>query len=97
MIEQISNPESIPGNKIPAVISAEVTLLIEKFPHIGNRIELLWGTVDLQDYLNTLIVDERSGRKGFPHLVAGAILRIHTEHYKLIKPKLNKNKSPGRV
>ena len=90
MIEQISNPKSFPRNKIPEVIAAEVLMLIEKYPHVGNRIELLWGTVDLQDYLNTLIVDERSGRKGFPHLVAGAILRIHTEHYKLIKPKLKK-------
>ncbi|MGA7594463.1 MAG: hypothetical protein WCA64_04625 [Gallionella sp.] len=92
MIEQKSNPKSVPGNKFPAKIAAEVLLLIEKFPHVGNRIDLLWGTVDLQDYLNTLIVDERSGRKGFPHLVAGALLRIHTEHYKLIRPKLNKNK-----
>jgi len=90
MIERVSNPKSVPGNKIPAEISAEVRLLIEQFPHIGNRIDLLWGTVDLQNYLNTLIVAERSGRKGFPHLVSGAILRIHTEHYKLIKQKLKK-------
>ena len=87
MIEHVSNSKSFPGSKIPAEIAAEVVLLIEKFPHIGNRIELLWGTVDLQNYLNTLIVDERSGRKGFPHLVAGALLRIHTEHHKVIKAK----------
>jgi hypothetical protein len=90
MSEHKSGPDSISANKIPAVIAAEVAMLVEKYPHIGNRIELLWGTVDLQNYLNTLIVDERAGRKGFPHLVAGAILRIHTEHYKLIRPKLKK-------
>ncbi|MGA8863571.1 MAG: hypothetical protein WBM09_01070 [Gallionella sp.] len=87
MVEHISNPKSFPASKIPAEISAEVLLLIEKFPHVGNRIELMWGTADLQNYLNTLIVEARSGRKGFPHLVAGALLRIHTEHYKVIKAK----------
>ncbi len=87
MIRHVSNPKSFPASKIPAEVAAEVLLLIEKFPHIGNRIELLWGTADLQNYLNTLIVDERGGRKGFPHLVVGALLRIHTAHYKVIKAR----------
>ena len=30
---------------------------------------------------DTLIVNERKGRKGFTHFVAGAILRIHIEHH----------------
>ena len=84
MTEQISNPKSFPENKIPADIADEILLLIETFPRIGNRIVLLWGTVDLQNYLNTLIVDERGGREGFPHPVAEAILRIHGEHYKTV-------------
>ncbi len=83
MTQRISNPKSFPANKIPAEIAVEVLILLETFPRIGNRTALLWGTVDLQNYLNTLIVDERGGREGFPHPVAEAILRIHGEHYKI--------------
>ena len=84
MTEHISNPKSFPANKVPAEIIAEVLILIENFPRIGNRIVLLWGSIDLQNYLNTLIVDERGGRQGFPHPVAEALLRIHTKHSKIV-------------
>ena len=84
MTQYISNPKSFPANKIPTEIAAEVLILIETFPRIGSRIIVLWGSADLQNYLNTLIVDERGGREGFPHPVADAILRVHSEHCKII-------------
>lgn len=91
MIQQISNPQSFPDNKVPAEIAADVLILIETFPRIGNRIVLLWGTVDLQDYLNTLIVDERGGREGFPYAVAESLLRIHSEHHKMVSEYESRN------
>ena len=93
MIQHIPNPKSFPANKIPAEIAAEVLILIETFPRIGNRIVLLWGSVDLQNYLNDLIIDERGGREGFPYPVAEAILLIHGEHNKIV----SKNESGNEV
>lgn len=40
---------------------------IEAFPHVRNRICMLWGTHDLDQYITHLMTDTRDGqRKGFP-------------------------------
>jgi hypothetical protein len=91
MAKIISNQEAVPAKRISAEIAADVKIVIEKFPRIGNRIVLLWGTPDLQNYLNTLIVDERGGRAGFPPPIASAILRIHSEHALIVSKGNFKN------
>lgn len=54
--------------------------LLEKlspYPHIKKRIELIWGTVPLDQYLNSLLLDTREGhRQGFPMEVASAIASL---------------------
>lgn len=48
---------------------------IEKFPHAQKRICMLWGTHELDVYLNHLLTDTRDGqRKGFPVEVTGELL-----------------------
>ncbi len=74
----------LPANKISADVAAEIKIVLVKFPRIGNRTVLLWGTFDLQSYLDTLIIDERGDREGFPHSIASAIQRIHSKHYTIV-------------
>jgi len=69
--------------KLPAKISHNVKTIIELYPRIGNRIVLLWGTPELQNYLNSLI-DDKEKPEGFPQHIATAILLIQEEHGKLI-------------
>ncbi|MFN0040531.1 MAG: hypothetical protein ACKVP2_13550 [Burkholderiales bacterium] len=40
--------------------------LASKYPRILDRIALLWGTPNLEKYLQELIVDSRGNRAGFP-------------------------------
>lgn len=39
---------------------------LEDHPRISNRIQQLWGTPDCEAYLNSLVIDTRGNRKGFP-------------------------------
>ena len=51
------------------------------YPHIGKKIEFLWGNPEFNDLLNRLINDTRDGaREGFPKPVASALLRLSILH-----------------
>lgn len=51
------------------------------FPHVVNRLALLWGKRDLVDLLfDDLLVDRRGGRQGFPRAVTDELLVLH-EHF----------------
>lgn len=40
---------------------------IESLPHLINKISLMWGSPELNDFIDTLILDSRDGaRQGFP-------------------------------
>lgn len=56
-------------------------LINSTFPHIGKKIELLWGHPELSKMLYDLLNDTREGtRQGFPPNVAGAMFRIAELH-----------------
>jgi hypothetical protein len=44
----------------------------------------MWGYVELQKYLSTIILDERGGRLGFPKPVLAALMEIHGRHAKIV-------------
>lgn len=53
----------------------------DKFPHIGKKIELFWGTVEFNEMLSRLFDDTRDGRRrGFPSDVATALFRLSLLH-----------------
>jgi hypothetical protein len=58
---------------------------IEKFGHVQKRICMLWGTQELDVYINHLMTDTREGqRKGFPVEVTAELLFL-AELNKLIR------------
>lgn len=58
---------------------------IEAFPHVRNRICMLWGTHDLDQYITHLMTDTRDGqRSGFPVEVTAELLFL-AEINKLIR------------
>jgi hypothetical protein len=59
----------------------------EKFPKILTRIELLWGSLELHNYLEHTLFTDRSNRQGFPVDVLRALGEIHTEHTLVLKQK----------
>lgn len=59
----------------------DFVLINDKFPHIGKRIELMWGSNECAVYINSLLTDTRDGkRKGFPREVADALFRLSNLH-----------------
>lgn len=84
MALKISVPKPAPAPQLPVEMVADVALIQEKFPRIGNRIGLMWGSVELQKFLNDLIFDARGDRQGFPPATAEVLLRIHRYHGKLV-------------
>lgn len=58
---------------------------IEKFPHVQQRICMLWGTRELDGHINHLLTDSRDGqRSGFPVEVTAELLFL-VELNKLIR------------
>jgi ankyrin repeat protein len=61
-----------------------------KYGRIFNRIMVLWGLQELEEYFGELMVDKRGGRQGFPPDVLNDILtlsRIHGRILELQAPK----------
>ena len=48
----------------PQKIDARCAL--EEYPRICTRVQQLWGTPECEPYLNTLVIDTRGNRQGFP-------------------------------
>jgi hypothetical protein len=60
LLEQKLAPAKGPARRLA------VRAAIEDHPRIAQRIEQLWGTSECEQYLNTLIIDNRGNRQGFP-------------------------------
>lgn len=61
-----------------------VALLKAQFPHIHGKLVPLWGKEAGEQYLDSLILDERGNRQGFPPEALSALLvlqRIHFERF----------------
>lgn len=71
---------------------AETMYLLYDYPHIFQKVEVLWGTVELHQYLDRLFSETRDGtRKGFPPPVNIALIKlvnIHDDHLKSLGIKL---------
>ena len=58
--------------------------LQNKYPHIYNKLILLWGTEECRTYISELLKDtRRDTRIGFPVEVAQELMSILTEHDRL--------------
>ena len=51
-----------------------------RFPRIAKTVRELWGTRELDDYLDRLLIDERGDRHGFPPEVVEALLALSHRH-----------------
>lgn len=82
---KISVPKAPPpAITMPSGLPPHLSIVWEQFPRIGEKISLMWGYVELQNYLSTIILDERGGRQGFPKPVLAALMEIHKRHAKLV-------------
>ena len=57
--------EKVEHRKGPAQ-KIDVVSALEEYPRICARVQQLWGTAECEAYLNTLVIDTRGNRKGFP-------------------------------
>jgi len=71
--------QSLPGYVRPVALSRE-------FPRIANRLGEIWRRpARCDEYLQSLLVDRRGGRKGFPPAVAMELSNL-AAHYAVIHP-----------
>ncbi len=62
-------------------IETDLSLFFERFPHLRDRIELLWGTPEGSKAINDLILDSRQGtRGGFPKEYLDTLITLCSEH-----------------
>jgi hypothetical protein len=53
-----------------------------RFERILKQIESVWGTLAGHEYLETLLMTQRTDRQGFEDPVASELIRIHLLHIK---------------
>lgn len=56
------------------------SVLEERFPHVVQAIQMLWGHPELEAHFRHLTMDERGGRQGFPEEAWAEIhflMRLH--------------------
>ena len=87
MDNSISSSKAFTAPKFQAVFAGDISLILEHFPNIGQKINQLWGSDDLHNYLGSVIFDERGGRQGFPENIASALFRIYEGHKSLFPEK----------
>jgi hypothetical protein len=55
--------------------------LEEQFPRILNKIIIMWGSPELDQYFSELLMDSRGGtRQGFPPNIASEIFNLSMAH-----------------
>lgn len=57
--------------------------LEQRFPHVFENIISLWGSPEMMDYFQNLLVTDRPGRQGFPTEAAEEILRLYTAYQEM--------------
>lgn len=57
--------EKVEQRKGPAQ-KIDVRSALEDYPRICAHVQQLWGTTECENYLNTLVIDTRGNRQGFP-------------------------------
>jgi len=63
----------------------EVTALEKRFPRIASELCMLWKTPEIEHYIDSLLLDDRGDRMGFPidvldELMFLAGIRWHQSH-----------------
>jgi hypothetical protein len=63
----------------------EISALEQRFPRIAKEISILWGSNEINDYIDSLLLDNRGERMGFPievldELMFLAGIRWHLDH-----------------
>jgi hypothetical protein len=72
------------SSELPTDIAQDAALVQEQYPRIGEKILQLWGTAELNEYLDSVLFDERGSRNGFPLTIVSALMRIHESHISLV-------------
>jgi hypothetical protein len=86
-VPKAPSPPVLPPTDVPP----HASIIWEQFPRVGERITLMWGSVELQKYLNNIIIDERGDRHGFPAPVLSALLQIYKRHAKMVPEEKTEN------
>jgi hypothetical protein len=69
MLKQVSQPKSVlvPAEKTRSAIES-------LFPHIARKLTALWHTSQISLYMDSLLLDNRGGRQGFPEEVLDELM-----------------------
>lgn len=74
-------------------IKESLTVLARRYPNILNRIIMIWGTEEGDQYLTELITntktDEGNQREGFPPDVFDHLLKIYNIHFRSMGKKVD--------
>jgi hypothetical protein len=76
----------------PEQLIQSMAFMSTNFPHVYTKIELMWGSPELDQYLHLLITEtvkhDGHKRRGFPPNAMHHILKIYNIHFRAIGKKI---------
>jgi len=67
----------------PAYAHAYPKNLEQHYPHVLEKISLIWGSVEMEHFFEDLLLTQRSGRQGFSVDAFGELLALANVYRKL--------------
>jgi hypothetical protein len=81
LIDSVDHIDGVQPKADPDEKPDPIRVLMEHdLERIVNRITLFWGGPALDGYIESLIVDDRKGRRGFHAEVVSALIRLQKMH-----------------
>lgn len=71
MWDQINQLKSMP---VPVFVEKSRSAIETRFPHIARELTALWHTSQISLYLDSLLIDNRGDRQGFPEDVLDELM-----------------------
>ena len=64
-------------------VHVQYSAFYNKYPHLKNKIQTLWGTAECRKILSDSLLSDREGRSGFPPADAKTLFNILRKHDQL--------------
>jgi len=71
-------------NQLPINLSADLCLIMGKYPDISDAISSMWGSTELFSYLKNITLNKNNDSEYISPSIVDAILRIQTENEQFI-------------
>jgi hypothetical protein len=62
-----------------------IEIIKEKYPHVGQHLDILWGSKEFDEYIISIMFTDRSDRQGFDIKTFDILHSLYVTHIEMFK------------